>query len=61
MNNLKDNFLDKIKDLKEQSFEGWSEDAVNGYLTALETVAEFYKDKEHYSEEDLRIMFKHGE
>jgi hypothetical protein len=32
--------IEQITDLENQSFEGWSEDAINGYLTACKTIKE---------------------
>lgn len=38
----KDNpLLTKLKAMQNESFEGWSEDAKNGYLTAVITIQEF--------------------
>ena len=31
---------DGITELENQSFEGWSDDAINGYLTACKTIKE---------------------
>lgn len=35
--------LDYIKKLKESSFEGWDQEAVKGYLTALISIEEHIK------------------
>lgn len=32
--------LKEITELENQSFEGWSDDAINGYLTACKTIKE---------------------
>ncbi len=33
----------KLNDMKVDSFAGWSEDSINGYLTAVKTIEEFLK------------------
>jgi hypothetical protein len=33
-----DKLIDYIDKLKNESFEGWSEDAIKGYLTACESI-----------------------
>lgn len=32
--------LQYIEELESESFEGWSDDAINGYLTACKSIAE---------------------
>ena len=32
--------LEYIEELESESFEGWSEDAISGYLTACKSIAE---------------------
>lgn len=32
--------VEEITELENQSFEGWSDDAINGYLTACKTIKE---------------------
>lgn len=34
--------LEYISKLSNNSFEGWSEDSINGYLTALESIKNYY-------------------
>ena len=34
--------VDEITDLENQSFDGWSDDAINGYLTACKTIKALY-------------------
>lgn len=40
---MKDNFLEYANRLKNQSFEGWSEQAIDAYKTAIISLVEFYK------------------
>jgi hypothetical protein len=35
---IKDNYVEYISQLENQSFVGWSEDSINGYLTACATL-----------------------
>jgi len=51
----KDYFLNKVNELKEQSFKGWTTDAMNGYMTALTTLSSIYKaNKAKWTDEDVK-------
>lgn len=43
--------VDKIEVLQNQSFEGWSEDAIAGYMTAMETVKKLIRQASPKEEE----------
>ena len=43
-----EDILNEITELENQSFEGWSDEAVNGYLTACKTIKEKYGTRKRY-------------
>ena len=51
--------FDFINHLRSESFEGWSEDSINGYMTALKTVEEKMKEyvKENEDKEEMLKLF----
>lgn len=55
--------IDFIADLRAQSFEGWTEDSINGYLTALETIQRRIEKKERLliQIERLGRLYEDGE
>lgn len=48
--------LEYIKQLRNESFEGWSDDAKNGYLTALKSVEERFTSTNTTRNEILRCI-----
>jgi hypothetical protein len=55
---VEDAFIKYVNTLKTQSFKGWSEEAENGYLTALSSLEEFYKANNLIVEDDINKQVK---